>query len=331
MSKIIKMKAAIWTKYGSPEVLKVQDIDTPIPKEDEILIKIVATSVFAGDCEMRRFDIATWVWLPLRLYIGIFKPRIKILGQECSGVIISKGEEVNEFNIGDEVIAMAGMSFGTYAEYKTLSHKKVICLKPPNISFEKATTIPTGGINALHFIKVAKIKKGERLLLNGAGGSIGTFALQLAKIDGAHVTCVDSADKLEMLSNLGADDVIDYMVNDFTLSDEKYDIIIDIVGKSSFSRSVNSLNPFGRYILGNPSFSGMIRGIWTSKFTNKSVIPALAGENKEDLQYLIDLVQSGRLKTIIDKSYQLEDIIEAHQYVEQGLKKGHLVIKMPHS
>ena len=325
------MKAAIWTKYGPPDVLKVQEIETPVPNKDEILIKVIAASVFAGDCELRRFDVASWIWLPLRLYMGIFKPRIKVLGQECSGTVIAKGNEVTKFNIGDAVIAMSGMSFGTYAEFKSLSQKKVICIKPKSISFEEATTIPTGGINALHFVRVAKIKKGERLLINGAGGSIGTFALQLAKLEGAHVTCVDSHDKLDMLTVLGADHVINYKTTDFTELDQKYNIIIDIVGKSSFSKSIKCLNSSGRYILGNPSFSGMIRGLWTSRTSDKTVISAIAGENIDDLKHLIHLVETGLLKTFIDKTYPLADIATAHTYVEQGRKKGHIVIQMPHS
>ena len=324
------MKAAIWTKYGGPEVLEIREIEKPIPKADELLIKVVAATVTAGDCELRRFEIAKWIWLPLRLYMGILKPRIPVIGQELSGIIEEVGEKVTGFKVGQEIFTIPGMTFGAYAQYKCLKANKVICEKPTNITLDEAATIPTGGINALHFIRKAKIRQDERLLINGAGGSIGTIALQLGKMEGAKVTCVDREDKLDMLKYLGADEVIDYKNEDFTLGKNRYDVIIDIVGKSDYSRSVKILREGGRYILGNPKFSDFFRSIWTNSTSNKKVIPALAGESIQDLRYLKGLIESDKLKIFIDRTFNLEEIVKAHEYVEAGNKKGHLLIKIPH-
>jgi 2-desacetyl-2-hydroxyethyl bacteriochlorophyllide A dehydrogenase len=325
------MRAIIWPKYGSPDVLELKEVEKPAPGDNEVLIKIVAATVFAGDCEMRRFDFPVSFWLPLRLMFGLRKPRIKILGQELAGEIEAVGSEVTQFKKGDPVFAPTDMGFGAYAEYICLPGTHPMALKPTNITFEEAATIPTGGLNALHFLRKGNVQNGQKVLINGAAGSIGTFAVQIAKTLGAEVTAVDSAGKLDMLRSIGADHVIDYMREDFTKNGETYDVIIDVVGKSSFSRSVRSLKQNGRYVLGNPRFSGMIKGLWTSMISSKKVIIALASYRTEDLVFLKELFEEGKIKSVIDRRFPLEQVAEAHRYVESGQKKGNVVIILDHN
>jgi NADPH:quinone reductase-like Zn-dependent oxidoreductase len=325
------MKAITWTKYGPPEVLQLCEVKKPIPKPNEVLIKIRATTVTAGDCELRRFEIARWIWIPLRLYMGIFKPRIRILGQELAGEIEAIGSKVSQFKPGDSIFAPTQMSFGAYAQYICLPADYTISARPANISYEEAATIPTGGLNALHFVRKANIQAGQHLLINGAGGSIGTYAIQLAKLLGAEVTAVDSAKKLETLKSIGADHVIDYTKTDFSKTGIQYDAIIDIVGKRTFSRCVKALKKNGICIMGNPRFSGLVRGLWISKTSGKKVVPAMADYKTENLNYLRALMASGKLRSVIDKRYSLEEITEAHSYVERGDKIGNLVIMIDHS
>lgn len=320
------MRAIIWPKYGSPDVLELRDVEKPTPKDNEVLIKIVAATVFAGDCEMRGFDFPISFWLPLRLMFGLRKPRIKILGQELAGEIEAVGMEATHFTKGDQVFAPTDASFGAYAEYICLPGTHPMAIKPINMTYEEAATVPVGGLNALHFLRKANIQTGQKVLINGAAGSIGTFAVQIAKTFGAEVTAVDSTKKLDMLRSIGADHVIDYTQEDFTQNGETYDVIIDVVGKSPYSRSVRSLGQNGRYILGNPRFSGMFKGLWTSMTSSKKVIAALAGYRTEDLVYLKKLIEAGKIKTVIDRRYSLEQIAEAHRYVETGQKTGNVVI-----
>ena len=236
------MKAIVWTKYGPPEVLQLQDLEKPAPTADEVLVKIRATSVTAGDCEVRNLEFPLYLSLLMRLFVGIRKPeRVAIIGQELSGEIESIGENVKHFKVGDQVFGSSGFSRGTYAEYVCLpeeSDEGVLAPKPANMSFEEAATVTTGGLEALHFLRKGNIQPGQRVLINGAGGSIGTYGVQLAKHLGARVTAVDSGEKLNMLQALGADDVIDYTREDFTQNGQTYDVIFDVVGKSPFSRSL---------------------------------------------------------------------------------------------
>jgi 2-desacetyl-2-hydroxyethyl bacteriochlorophyllide A dehydrogenase len=322
------MKAVIWTRYGPPDVLQLREVEKPIAKRDEVLVKIAASSVFAGDCEMRRFDFPISFWLPLRLMFGIFKPRIRILGQELAGQIEAVGKDVKQFRKGDLVFAPTEASFGAYAQYICLPAKHAISIKPENMTLEEAATVPVGGLNALHFLRKGNIKSGEKVLINGACGGIGTIAVQLAKAYGAEVTAVDCASKLGILLSLGADKVIDYQQEDFTSNGEHYDIIIDVVGKSPFSRSVKSLKKNGRYILGNPRLPAVLKGIWVSLVSDKKVIAALAAYRPEDLDYLKDMIEQGKIKAVIDRSFPLEKISEAHAYVESGRKAGNVVINI---
>lgn len=323
------MKAVIWTKYGSPDVLELKDIDKPTPKDNEIRIKVHAATVTAGDCEFRSLKFPIWLSLPIRLYAGIRKPhRIAVLGQELAGEVEAIGKDVTRFKVGDSVFGTTGFAMGAYAEYICLPEdtEGALITKPSNMSYEEAAAVPTGGLESLHFLRQANIQSGQTILINGAGGSIGTFGVQLAKHFGAEVTAVDSGEKLEMLRTLGADHVVDYTQEDFAQSGKTYDFIFDVVGKNSFSRSIKSLKPNGIYLLANPSLSAMIGSAWISMMSGKKVIMGAAKQTSEDLLFLKELIVAGKLKTVIDRRYPLEQTAEAHHYVETGRKKGNVII-----
>lgn len=322
------MKAIVYTQYGPPEVLQLTEVPKPTPKDDEVLIKVHAATVIAGDCELRSFTFPPWVWLPLRLYMGLIRPRIQILGQELAGEIESVGKEVKRFKKGDQVFAATEAGFGAYAEYRCLREDKALAIKPANMTYEEAAAVPTGGLNALHYLRKGKIQRGDKVLINGAAGNIGSFAVQLAKYFGAEVTGVDSGEKLDMLRSIGADHVMDFTKEDFTKNGETYDVIMDVVGKSSFVRSVRSLKPHGRYLLANPRVFQMVRGLWTSMISSKKVIFQFAPYKAEDLLFLKDLIEAEKLKSVIDRRYPLEQVAEAHKYVETGHKKGNVVITL---
>ncbi len=321
------MKAIVWTKYGPPHVLQLKEVEKPTPKENEVLIKVMATTAFAGDCEVRNLKVAFLIKLPLRIYVGLWKPkRITILGQELAGTVEAVGEGVTRFKVGDAVFASTGFSFGAYAEYKCLPEDGAMALKPSNISYEEASAVPVGGLEALHFIRKGAIQPGQRVLINGAGGSIGTFAVQLAKLFGAEVTAVDSTTKLDMLRSIGADHVIDYTQENFTKRNQRYDVIFDVIGKSQFSGSVGALKENGRYLIANPSFLSRLRARWTSAQSNKKVIVEAASLKRKDLIYLKELIEAGQLQSIIDRTFPLAETAAAHSYVETGAKQGSVVI-----
>ncbi len=323
------MRAIVWTKYGPPDVLQLKEVAKPIPKDKEILIRIHATTVTAADCELRSLNIPIALTLPIRIYLGLRRPRISILGQELAGEIEAVGKDVTRFRKGDQVFAWTGFRLGAYAEYTCLPEGGFVAIKPSNMTYEEAAALAVGGLEAAHFLRKGNIQSGQKVLINGAGGSIGTFAIQIAKHFGADVTGVDSTEKLDMLRSIGADQVIDYTQEDFTRSGETYDVIFDVVGKSSFSRSVKSLKPNGHYLLGNPGLSQRVRARWTSIPDSKQVISwaaRAASEITEDLSFLKELVEAGKIKTVIDRRYTLEEIAEAHRYVETGQKKGNVVI-----
>ena len=323
------MRAIVWTKYGPPDVLQLKEVAKPTPKDKEVLIRIYATTVTAADCELRSLNIPIALTLPVRIYLGLRRPRISILGQELAGEIEAVGKDVTRFRKGDQVFAWTGFRLGAYAEYTCLPEGGFVAIKPSNMTYEEAAALPVGGLEAAHFLRKGNIQSGQKVLINGAGGSIGTFAIQIAKHFGADVTGVDSTEKLDMLRSIGADQVIDYTQEDFTRSGETYDVIFDVVGKSSFSRSVKSLKPNGRYLLGNPGLSQQVRARWTSMPSSKKVISwaaRAASESTEDLDFLKDLIEAGKLKSVIDRRYPLEQVAEAHRYVEKGHKKGNVVI-----
>jgi NADPH:quinone reductase-like Zn-dependent oxidoreductase len=329
------MKAVITTKYGPPEVLELREVKKPIPKDNEVLIKIYATTVTAGDCEMRNLKLPFLYQLVLRLGFGFTRPRNKIPGTELAGEIVAVGVDVKRFKEGDQVFGAAGMSFGTNAEYITLPEEPGemeggVAIKPTNMTYEQAATVPFGGRDSLHFLRLGNIQSGQKILINGAGGSIGTFAIQLAKHYGAEVTAVDSTAKLDMLRSIGADHVVDYTKEDFTENGEVYDVIFDVIGKVSFSRSKKSITENGIYLLANP-VSQMVQALWTRMNSSNKVIMETASGTIADLIYLRELIEEGKLITVIDRTYPLEQIIEAHRYVEKGGKLGNVVITVEHN
>jgi NADPH:quinone reductase-like Zn-dependent oxidoreductase len=331
------VKAIVWTGYGPPDVLELQEVEKPVPKGNEVLIRIYATTVTAGDCELRSLSLPFMFALPLRIWIGFRKPKAgTIPGTELAGEVEAVGKDVTRFKSGDQVFGSVGMGFGTNAEYVCLPQEPkemegALALKPANMTYEQAAAVPFGGRDALHFLRKAKIQSGQKVLINGAGGSIGTFAVQLAKYYGATVTAVDSAGKLDMLRSIGADHVIDYAQEDFTQSGESYDIIFDVVGKSPFSRSLRSLKPNGAYPIANPRLRHMVRALWTSMTSSKKVILETASASTADLEFLKGLVKEDKIRSVIDRTYPLEQTVEAHRYIETGQKAGNVIITVAHN
>jgi NADPH:quinone reductase-like Zn-dependent oxidoreductase len=326
------MKAIVWTKYGPPEGLKLQVVEKPVPKDDEILIKIHATTVTAGDCEMRRLELPLMLSFPMRLYAGFLRPkRIPILGQELAGEVEVVGRIVNSFKPGDQVFGTTGLGFGAYAEYICLPGESgdtqgALAAKPANLTYEEAAAVPTAGFEALHFLRRANIKPGKKVLIIGAGGSIGSFSIQLARHFGAVVTGVDSTEKLDMMRSIGADHVIDYTREDYTDNGESYDLIIDVVGRSGVSRRLKLLKPDGYYFLAYAGLSQILLGMWTSMRSSKKVKIESSSQKREDLIFLKELLEAGKVKAKIDRCYPLEQVPEAHRYAETGAKKGNIAI-----
>lgn len=295
-----------------------------------MLIKVYATTVTAADCELRSFRGSGVFWLPLRLYIGLLKPtRITILGQELAGVIEATGKAVTHYKTGDAVFAWTGLRLGGYAEYACLSEKATMALKPANMSYAEAAAVPLGGLEAWHYLN-RQVQAGQQVLIIGAGGSIGTFAVQLAKQFGAEVTAVDRTEKLDMLRSIGADQVIDYTREDFTRSGQTYDVIFDAPGKSSFARCKRSLKPDGQYLSANPGMSQQLRTIWNVMTRPRKATAAYANRRTDNLVALKELIEAGKMKSVIDRRYPLAQTAEAHRYVETGLKRGNVVITIEH-
>lgn len=319
-------RAVFCTRYGPPEVLELRDVSRPDPRAGEVLIRVHAATVTLGDCEVRAFKMVSWVWVPARLAIGITRPRQPVLGMEVAGEVVAVGEGVSRFRVGDRVFGSTGFGMGAYADFVRVPETQSLTTIPPELSYAQAAGIPTGGLNGLHFVRKSDPQPGESVLINGAGGSIGMFATQLAKAAGAEVTAVDRASKHEMLRDLGADHVVDYEFTDFWTTGKRYDVIIDVVGLSPFGPSVAALNDGGRYFLGNPHTRQMLRGVIENRRGRVRVLFQIAGEPVEDLDYLKQKIADGALEVVIDRTFPLEDIVAAHRYVESGAKTGIVVI-----
>ena len=322
------MKAIVCTRYGPPEVLQLKEVAKPTPKDNEVLIKIHATTVSAGDVRIRSFTYAPWFWLPGRIMFGLTGPRKTIPGDELAGEIEAVGKDVTLFRKGDQVFGITWeFGFGgANAEYKCLPEDGMLAIKPAKVTYEEAAAVPFGGLTALHLLREGDIQSGQRVLIFGASGSVGTFAVQLAKHFGAKVTGVCSTTNIEMVRSLGADEVIDYTKEDFTKSGQTYDIVFDTVIKTSFSRCKSSLEPRGVYLTVDWPLLDALRTLIGSK----KVVFGMAAKRTEDLTFLIELIKAGKMKSVIDRRYPLEQIHEAHRYVETGHKKGNLVITVEH-
>jgi len=319
------MKAVVCTKYGKADVLKLENIAKPVPKDKQVLIKIMATTVTAGDCEIRSLRFNLFIKLILKVLI-LFKKLI--LGMELAGEIVEVGNKVTLFKVGDKVIAAPG--FNTYAQYMCMDETGPIAIKPEKLSYEEAATISVGGITALYLMRKAVISPKDKVLIYGASGSIGAVAIQLAKYYGATVTAVCSTSNFELVKSLGADEVIDYTKEDYTKKGVVYDLIFDVLGKSTFSKNVNILSDKGYYLLGSPKFTESLKSFWVSMTTAKTVVSTFALHDAEKLQFLADIHEQGIIKAVIDRTYSLDDIIDAHVYVEKGHKKGNVVITVCH-
>lgn len=330
------MKAIVYEHYGSPDVLKLQEVSKPAPKDNEILIRIHAVSVNVGDLWARNFKAITPskfsmplpFWLPSRLYFGWTKPKINILGSEFAGKIESVGRDVKRFKKGDPVFGYRGQSMGANAEYLCVPENGMVEIKPTNMSYEEAATVPYGALTALSLLRKANLQPGQKVLINGASGGIGSAAVQLAKYYGAEVTGVCGTPRLEFVRALGADKVIDYTNEDFTQNGETYDLIFDIPGKSSFSKCRNSLKPDGIYLLASFKMKQLFQMSWTSIASGRKVICALSSEKVEDLAYIRELAEAGKFQAIIDRHFPLEQTAEAHAYIENGYKNGNVVISV---
>lgn len=328
------MKAVVYTEYGAPEVLHLKEVEKPTPQDNEIRVRVYATSVSFGDIIARKlgkmspgeFYMPSLFWLFARIEFGFRKPKKGSLGSEFAGEVESVGTAVSRFKVGDPVFGYRGMHMGANAEYLCMAEDGMVAIKPANMSYEEAATVPGGALTALSLLRKANIQPGQKVLINGASGSIGSAALQLAKHYGAEVTGVCGTPRVEFVKALGADQVIDYTQEDFTRNGETYDLIFDILGKSSFSRCKRSLKPDGRYLLASFKVKQLLQMLWTSRIGSKKVICALSSDHPEDMMIVKDLVEAGKIKSVIDRRYPLEQAAQAHRYVETGHKTGNVII-----
>ena len=326
------MKAIVYTKYGPPDVLQLKEIEKPTPKDNEVLVKVYATTVTASDGKLRKMDAFHWQGMIGRFMFGLIRPKINILGMELAGEIEAAGKDVKLFKKGDKVF---GCTDGAHGEYIGGAHAEYICLpeesvamKPANMTYEKAAAVPFGAILALGGLRQANVQSGQKVLINGASGGIGTFAVQLAKYFGAEVTGVCSTTNLELVKSLGADKVIDYTKEDFTKTGQTYDIVFDMVPHNSFSNCKGTLKQSGVYLSGWPTLPLLLQWLWTSKIGSKKAKLMTAKKSLKALIFIKGLIEAGKIKSVIDRRYPLEQTAEAHRYVEKGHKKGSVVITL---
>jgi NADPH:quinone reductase-like Zn-dependent oxidoreductase len=321
------VKAIIYERYGPPDVLRVAEVPRPEPGEGEVLIRVRAAEATKADCELRAFRFAVvWFWLPLRLGMGVFRPRRKILGTYFAGEVVELGPGATRFSIGDEVFGGLGLRMGAYGEYVAVPEDTSIVVKPANMTFEEAAAVPLGGLNALHFLRLVGVKSGDRVLVNGAGGSIGLHGVQIAKAMGAEVTAVDKTEKEAVVRRMGADHFIDYTKQGFADSGPTFDVVFDMVPNSSFGDCMQVLKDRGRYCTGNPRFSVMLRCLWTSRLTDKVASFAFARESLEELEALREMIEAGKIRSIVDEVVPMERVADAHRRVENETRLGAIVI-----
>ena len=324
------MKAIVYERYGPPEVLELKEVAKPTPKDNEVLIKTHATTVTSADWRVRSLNVPAGFGLIMRLVFGVSKPRQPILGSELAGVIESVGKDVSKFKVGDQVFAFSDASLGCHAEYKCMPQDGAVVLKPPSLSYDEAAALSFGGTTALDFLRRGKLQSGEKVLVNGASGGVGTAAVQLARHFGANVTGVCSTANMELVRSLGAGQVIDYTKEDFTQNGETYDVIVDTVGTAPYSRSKDSLKAGGRLLMILAGLPDMLQIPWVSMTSSKKVIAGPVAVRAEDLRFLAGLAQAGEFKPVIDRRYPFEQVAEAHRYVDTGRKKGNVIITLEH-
>ena len=324
------MKAIVYERYGPPEVLHLKEVEKPTPKDNEVLIKTHATTVTSGDWRVRSLNVPAGFGLITRLVFGVTRPKQPILGSELAGVVESVGKDVRNFKVGDQVVAFSDTALGCYAEYKCMPEDGAMAFKPANLTYEEAAALSFGGTTALDFFRRGKLQSGEKVLINGASGGVGTAAVQLARHFGADVTGVCGTSNVELVRSLGARQVIDYTQEDFTQNGETYDVIVDTAGTAPFSRSKASLKEKGRLLMVLGGLPEMLRIPWVSMTSSKKVIAGPASGRAEDLRFLAGLAEAGEFKPVIDRCYPFEQIAEAHRYVDTGRKKGNVVITLEH-
>lgn len=328
------MKAIVYTEYGPPEVLRIKEVEKPTPKDNEVLIKVYATTVTPADYRLRSFKFPPRLmafWLPMRLLVGIFGPRKQILGEELAGVVEAVGKDVKKFSVGDQVFSAPDAQMGAYAEYKCMPEDGALEIKPANMTFEEAAAVPFGASDALYYLRdLGNIQKGQSVLIYGASGGVGTAAVQLAKYFGAEVTAVCSATNMEMVKSLGADRVIDYTREDFTINEETYDIIFDVVGKITFSQCKESLSENGVFLANVMGLTDILLILWTSITGGKKIKGGVGMAKPENMPFFKELIEAEKLKTVIDKVYPFDQCVEAHRYADTGRKRGNVVITLEH-
>lgn len=320
------MKAIVTTKYGAPQVLQMKEVEKPVPGEHDVLIKIHASSVTSGDARLRRADPFV-----IKLIFGFSKPRKPIPGIVVAGEIETVGNSVSRFKTGDQVFGSTGMAFGAHAEYVAIPEDAVLARKAENISYEEAAAIPFGGTAAMHFLRLANIRAGQKVLVYGASGALGTLGIQLAKNFGAEVTAVCSAANFELVKSLGADKVIDYTKEDFTKNREYFDVVFDTLGKISLGKTLKSVKKGGQVLLASGGLGTMITGMFRSAFGKKKIVSGVIKETSADMNYFRQLIEEGKLKAVIDRIYTLKQISDAHAYVDKGHKKGNVIITINHN